>query len=91
MACANCIRAVEQGAIALFELTVFHADELPAGTDWRAVATQLRDLSITLKRAADAAGNTHVTEGNPQEVDRRAGQAPLREPGSLDEGPYGPC
>lgn len=44
MACANCIRSVEQGALALFELAMLHGDELPAGTDWRAVANQLRDL-----------------------------------------------
>jgi len=64
MACTNCIRAIEQGAHALFELSMFDADELPADTDWRAVATKLRDLSLTLKRAAAAAGNTYATERN---------------------------
>lgn len=91
MPCPTCIKSIEQGALALYELTYFHADALPDGTDWRQVAAQLRDLTITLKRAAHAARNNHAAEGNPQAAVRDTGEASDREPGDLEQGPYGPC
>lgn len=70
MACESCIRVLEQSALVLFELSYLHGEELPPGTDWRGVASQLKDLSIALRRS-------HHTQGSQdgrdtEEADRSA-------------------
>lgn len=73
MACEKCIRALEQGALVLFELSYLHGEELPPGTDWRGVASQLQDLSIALRRSHNTQGNhdgrdTKEVDGSAAEV-----------------------
>ena len=76
MACTTCIRRVEAGALALFELVAFDRDELPPDTDWRGVAFLLRDLVLYLNAGQLPTGST-TNEGNSQEADGRTSEAPL--------------
>ena len=73
MACQHCVRALETGAMAIFELVHFHGDDLPPGTDWVHVSEQVRDLSRhfnhkLLERGGFNGGNSQGVDGHPGEI-----------------------